>query len=120
MKTLSDLPLLTSYFFAEPEINLSMISDNKQLASLSDQEISSLLKVTSDMLSGSNFDSESLQNTLNTLLEKTGQKPGTLFSLIRVVVSWAPFSPALNDTLSVLGRDKVLARLRLSIEQFAN
>jgi glutamyl-tRNA synthetase len=120
LKTLSDLPLLTTYFFTEPEIDLSMISDNKQLASLSNQEISSLLKTSSEMLSDSNFDSESLQNTLNALLEKTGQKPGTLFSLIRLVVSWAPFSPALNDTLSTLGHDKVMARLQSAIEQFAN
>lgn len=120
MKTLSDLPLLTSYFFAEPEINLSMISDNKQLSNLTNEEILSLLKASSEAITNSNFDSESLQSTLNALLETTGQKPGTLFSLIRLVVSWAPFSPALNDTLTVLGRDAVSARLQSAINQFAN
>ncbi|MFZ2125058.1 MAG: glutamate--tRNA ligase [Candidatus Saccharimonadales bacterium] len=116
MKTLSDLPLLTSYFFGETEINLLMINDNKQLSGLTYPEISSLLKITGEALAKSSFDRESLQNTLNALLETTGQKPGTLFSLIRLVVSWAPFSPALNDTLAVLGHDKVVARVNQVIE----
>ena len=47
----------------------------------------------------------------NQLLKTTGQKPGLLFSLIRIVVTWAPFSPQLNDTLALLGRDRTLARI---------
>lgn len=45
----------------------------------------------------------------STPLETTGQKPGILFSLIRIVVTWAPFSPQLNDTLALLGRDRTYA-----------
>jgi glutamyl-tRNA synthetase len=120
MKTLSDLPLLTSYFFTEPEINLSMISDNKQLSDIPRDEITALLNASLEALSSSNYDTESLQNTLNKLLETTGQKPSVLFSLIRLVVSWAPFSPALNDTLATLGRDKVIPRLESTIKSLAN
>ena len=70
-----------------------------------------LLTAAKQAFETSEFTPQELQLTLNTLLETTGQKPGILFSLIRIVVSWAPFSPALNDTLAVLGRDTVLARL---------
>jgi len=119
LKTLADLPLLTEYFFAEPTINWSMITDNKQLSLLTNDDIKSYLSAAHDGLKSSDFSSESVQQTLNTLLETTGQKPGILFSLIRIAVSWAPFSPALNDTLSVLGKDTVLARLQSAIEHAA-
>ena len=93
-----------------------MIQTNKQLAKLTTDELSGLLTATKEALATSEFDAESIQNTLNGLLETTGQKPGILFSLIRLSVSWAPFSPALNDTLAVLGRDTVLARIDKSIQ----
>lgn len=115
LKTLADLPTLSSYFFEEPSVDWSMIQTNKQLAKLTTDELSGLLTAAKEALATSEFDAESIQNTLNGLLETTGQKPGILFSLIRLSVSWAPFSPALNDTLAVLGRDTVLARIDQSL-----
>ncbi|MEI7539245.1 MAG: glutamate--tRNA ligase [Candidatus Saccharibacteria bacterium] len=116
LKTLAELPLLTSYFFTEPIPDWQMIDDNKQLSKLSRDEIISLLKTAKSALLNSKYDTESLQATLNTLLETTGQKPGILFSLIRFAISWAPFSPALNDTISIIGSDKIQARLQLAID----
>jgi glutamyl-tRNA synthetase len=116
LKTLADLPLLTDYFFAEPTPNWQMAADNKQLKKLEKTEIVSLLEATKNALESSEFNAESLQVTLNKLLETTSQKPGILFSLIRLAVSWAPFSPALNDTLAALGKDTVIARLQKAID----
>ncbi|HMI09751.1 MAG TPA: glutamate--tRNA ligase [Candidatus Saccharimonadales bacterium] len=111
LKTLKDLPLLTNYFFEEPTPNWEMLADNKQLKKVDHAEVKTLLEQTVLALRASEFTPEAVQDTLNRLLESTGQKPGILFSLIRLSVSWAPFSPALNDTLAVLGKDTVLARL---------
>lgn len=115
LKTLADLPLLTSYFFEEPVPDWSMCESNKQLKKLDNGEIRNLLEATAAALQGSEFDSEAIQATLNQLLETTGQKPGILFSLIRLAVSWAPFSPALPDTLAVLGKDKTLTRIATAL-----
>ncbi len=114
LKTLSDLPLITSYFFEEPIPDWNILRDNKQLKKLSIDEVSSLLDQASNVLNESAYDSASLQETLNLLLETSGHKPGILFSLIRLSVSWAPFSPALPDTLATLGKDKTLARLSVA------
>jgi glutamyl-tRNA synthetase len=112
LKTLKDLPALTSYFFEEPIRDDTLITDNKQLKKLSDEEIYHLLSVVkNEFESLNNWTSDAIQDCLNQLLETTGQKPGTLFSLVRIVTTWAPFSPQLNDTLALLGRDKTLARL---------
>ncbi len=115
LKTLADLPLLTSYFFEEPAPNWEMATENKQLKKLSTDEIRELLTAAAAALEASDFSTEAIQGTLNTLLETTGQKPGILFSLIRLAVSWAPFSPALNDTLAVLGKDIVIDRLNVAL-----
>ncbi len=116
LKTLKDLPLLTTYFFSDPPANLTMITENKQLAKLPLTELAHLLSVSRDALTLSDYTADHLQLTLNQLLDTTGQKPGILFSLIRIAVSWAPFSPSLNDTLSVLGKATVTKRLDQAIQ----
>lgn len=112
LKTLAELSMMTKYFFEEPTRHDALITDNKQLKKLSSDEISHLLElVKTEFEKLEDWSAESIQNTLNQLLEITGQKPGILFSLIRIVTTWAPFSPQLNDTLALLGKDKTLARL---------
>ena len=112
LKTLSDLREMTSYFFSEPKIDLDMLVNNKFLKKMSESEIESLLKATVAKLTAvEDWNADNLQNALNELLAESGKKPAELFSLIRIAVSFAPFSPALNLTLEVLGRETSLARL---------
>lgn len=112
LKTLSDLREMTGYFFKDPEINVELVTGNKFLKKLSESELEDLLKKSIEKLSNlAEWDEESLQKALNELLEETGRKPAELFSLIRIAVSFAPFSPALNLTLNVLGKETSLARL---------
>ena len=112
LKTLSDLRTMTDYFFKDPELDLDMLVHNNYLKKLSESELESLLKASIAKLSMlSTWDADSLQSTLNDLLGETGKKPAELFSLIRLALSYAPFSPALNLTMEVLGKEVSLARL---------
>lgn len=112
LKTLSDLRTMTSYFFEDPEIDVNQFTSNKFLKNFSEAEIENLLKQAVAKLSAvAAWDANALQDTLNELLAETGKKPAELFSLIRLALSFAPFSPALNLTLEVLGREVSLARL---------
>lgn len=121
LKTLSDLRTMTDYFFVDPEINLSLITENKFLKKLSESELIELMTMTIERLNDvDDWSEENLQNELNELLAKSGKKPAEYFSLVRIAVSFAPFSPALHQTLSVLGRDKVLARLNSVRTALAN
>lgn len=116
LKTLHDLPTLTSYFFSEPTPDWSMINDNKQLGKVERGRLVELLGAAKSAFESSDFSADALQHTLNNLLEQTGEKPGTLFSLIRFAITWAPFSPALPETMEVLGRDRTLQRLQSAID----
>lgn len=120
LKTLSDLQTMTEYFFQDPEIDLEMIFTNKFLKKSSEEELSELLQIAASQLEQTPWNATNLQNTLNQLLEKTQKKPAELFSLIRIALSFAPFSPALPLTLEVLGKNVSLARLRSAVTAIEN
>ena len=112
LKTLSDLRTMTEYFFKDPEIDIDMIIQNKFLKKLSETELENLLKCSITKLTNlQDWDADNLQVALNELLTETGKKPAELFSLIRISLSFAPFSPALNLTMGVLGKENTLSRL---------
>ena len=112
LRTLSDLRNMTSYFFEDPTIDLDLLTKNKSLKKFSESELETLLKQTITKLTNTKaWDADNLQNSLNELLVETNKKPAELFGLIRIAISFAPFSPALNLTMEVLGRETTLARL---------
>ena len=112
LKTLGDLKTMTGYFFEDPAIDMDLLVGNKFLKKLSERELFDLLNTVTEKLSTlEDWTADNLQTTLNELLAKTGKKPAELFSLIRIAISFAPFSPALHLTCDVLGKDVTLARL---------
>ncbi len=116
LKYLSEIPELTKFFFVDLPVDLNLIDSNKQLKKLEKTELIDLLKKAAATLESSDFTATDIQDRLNILLDETNQKPAVLFSIIRVATTWSPASPALADTLSVLGKDKSLVRLADSIE----
>ena len=111
LKTLAELPGMTQYFFEEPRENWSLITDNKQLSKLERSEIDGIITATKNALESTDWSTEAIQATLNQLLVDLDLKPGVLFGLIRVVTTWAPFSPELPATLALLGKEKTLDRI---------
>ena len=110
LKTLSDLREFTNYFFEEPRIDLEYLQSNKFIKKLSETE----------QRSEANWTADNLQTALNELLKDTGKKPAELFSLIRIAISYAAFSPALHLTCAVLGRERTLARLNATRSAIVN
>ena len=113
--SLYGLAFLTTFFFEDLPINLELITSNKQLKKLDNQQLKTYLQEALEVLTDSDFSVNNLSDTLNKLLETTGEKPGILFSLIRIATTWAPASPGLADTLCVLGKETTLRRIRASI-----
>jgi glutamyl-tRNA synthetase len=115
LKYFAELPDLTLFFFKDLPVNPALINENKQLKKLEITEIKNLLELARSELAKSDFGVQDLTDRLNQLLETTGQKPGVLFSLIRIATTQTPFSPGLADTLSVLGKETVLRRLNAQL-----
>lgn len=111
LKYFAELPEISRFFFIDLPINPELISGNKQLKKLGQSEIKDLLTQARQVIENASFDVDSLTTALNGLLETTGQKPGILFSLIRIATTQAPASPGLADSLTVLGKETALRRI---------
>ena len=111
LKYYSEIPDLTNFFFEDLPVNMELISSNKQLRRFEQSELKELLTTAKTSIEHSDFSTEDLTERLNKLLETTGQKPGVLFSLIRIATTQAPFSPGLAETMHVLGKDRSLRRI---------
>jgi glutamyl-tRNA synthetase len=105
LKLLKELPEKTSYFFAEdypvdPEAAEKWRNAGERMAKLAEK------------LSAAAWDSESLETALKQLAAELGVKPAELIHPCRVAVSGTSAGPSLYHMLEVLGRDRVLSRLR--------
>ena len=116
LKYFAELPDLTMFFFTDLPVDTKLISNNKQLSKLDKKDLISLLEATLKILENSDFSLVNLTNELNQLLVSTGQKPAVLFSLIRVATTQAPASPAIAETLAILGKELSLRRIQTQIE----
>lgn len=117
LKYFAELPQLTNFFFEDLPVDMNLIDGNKQLKKFSHSELKNLLETAKASLEQSDFTTEDLTERLNQLLETTGQKPGVLFSLIRIATTQAPASPGLAETLNVLGKDRSLHRMNALLKE---
>ena len=121
LKVLSDLRTMTSYFFTDPTIDLDVLVNNKFLKKFNKEELSDMLMTTSRKLETiKDWNPNTIQSTLNALLTELDKKPAELFSVIRIALSFAPFSPALHLTMDVLGKNATLARLQKTATALEN
>lgn len=119
LKSLSDLREMTTYFFEDPKIDENMLKSNKFLKKMPrEAQIRALDASIVKLGSLGSWDETSLQEALNRLKDDLSEKPAQLFSLIRIAISFAPFTPALNETLAVLGRETTLRRLKNLLDYF--
>lgn len=112
MKFFAELPELTGFFFSEPTITEDLYAGNKQLKKLSTSERGDMLRAVREQLDHSNFSEVDLEERMRKLVESLDTKPGILFSLVRVAITGSNVAPGLFETMRVLGKTKVLARLQ--------
>ncbi len=112
LKFFAELPELTGFFFEDLPVNPKLISEHKQLKKYDKSQLKELLEITKTELEKlAGFKADKLQETLNGLLQTTGEKPAVLFSLIRIATTQAASSPGLAETMEVLGQKTCLNRL---------
>lgn len=119
LKYFAEIPVLTAFFFNEPDKkDVHDLFENpvdKQLKKIDKNEIKVMLQATEDELLSSDFSEDDIAAKLNGLLDKFGTKPRVLFAAVRIAVSGSPVSPQIFGTLRVLGKEKVIDRLRRAI-----
>ena len=107
LKTLSELPALVDFFFADPVMDeaawAKAIAGNEAAAPILDAAIAAYESVE--------WSSEALHAATLALAEGVGLKLGKAQAPIRVAVTGRTVGPPLFESLVVLGRERTLARL---------
>lgn len=98
------------YFWKEPEYDKNLLKWKK--ASL--EESVEALKKVQDILEKTDFDSDKLRNTLDELGKELGDR-GLAYWPLRVALTGKERSPDSVDVAVVLGRDKVLERIKKAV-----
>ncbi|HYF97042.1 MAG TPA: glutamate--tRNA ligase [Patescibacteria group bacterium] len=117
LKHFKELPALSRFFFKEPTIDANLIESHKQLKKYDKKQLRTMLTISKEVLEHlEEFDEAHIQEVLNGILEKTGEKPVVLFSLIRIAITQASASPGLPGTIQVLGKETCIDRITKQID----
>lgn len=117
LKFLAELPELTDFFFTEPEILLENIFDKQLSKKLDNATAKTWLEAVADKVADSDFSEADLEERLRALVDELDTKAGFLFKLIRGAVTGRQVAPGLFETLSTLGRDTALQRIKKTLGQ---
>jgi glutamyl-tRNA synthetase len=117
LKRLDEAPALTDFFFREElEYDPALLVAKKHTP----EESKAALDAVLDRISAiEQFSVESLEKALRGLVEDIGWKTGHLFMSIRVAVTGSTATPPLFETMSVLGRERCVSRIRLAVERLS-
>jgi glutamyl-tRNA synthetase len=114
IKLLRDAPLAADLFFLS---QLAPYDPAELIPQKSDAAMAlRVLKHAQEVLAGTAFDHDSLDQALRAAASHLGLKAGQAFQPIRVAVCGRKNAPPLFETMAVLGRDVCLARIRQAEE----
>jgi len=111
LKFLSELSALTAFFFVDPTFVPALLVDKKLDADTAREWLVAIIAE----LEASDFSETDLEARMRALVAKFETGPGTLFGLIRRIVTGSPVAPGLFETLNVLGQKTALRRLRAAL-----
>ncbi len=115
LKLLKELPDWTNYFFFE---DYPYDPEAVKKSCSGPQTSERLVKLAGKFDGASSWDAASLETALKALAAEMGVKTGELIHPCRVAVSGKSAGPSLYHMLEVLGRGRVLGRLRRAAEKF--
>lgn len=110
MKTLKDGAQGSSWYFLEPDFDMSLLVNEK--FALDMDLAKSILSDIRDVLDGVNdFEVEKIKEVLQEYVTTKGYKNGQVLWPLRVALTGLPFSPGAYEVASLLGKEKTLQRL---------
>ncbi|MBI5555466.1 MAG: glutamate--tRNA ligase [Elusimicrobia bacterium] len=113
IRTIGELPELVDFFFTEQVT----ILDDKARKTLAQPKVKEILfKVETELGSVTNFSVAGLEQAIRQLCENNKYKTGEVFHPVRAAVSGRTTGPGLFDLLAVLGRERVINRIRQAVK----
>ena len=118
VKLLKDLPAWTAYFFTN-DFPFDEEAVNKTLRAPGAGERLEALAAHLETLTPENWNAVALEEAFKSLAAGAGVKTAVFIHPARVAASGRSVGPSLYHLLAILGKDKVLARLRAAVAKTA-
>lgn len=99
---LTELNTLARFFFEKPIVDKSLFGENYKEHLIVAKEVISRIN---------DWNLDKLNENLMAEIKEKGFKVGDFFMSLRVAVTGAKFTPPINDSIIILGRDEVLDRI---------
>jgi glutamyl-tRNA synthetase len=118
IKTLVEATGWIDFFFRDPTgLDASQLVAKKMTAA---ESCDALQQVRDRLAALPDFEVETIDPALRSLADELGLKVGQLLGIVRVAVSGKTVAPPLFETLSILGRERVLTRIDRGIEALSD
>ena len=104
---LSDYFDLAGFFYEKPSVDKNLFGDD------ANQHLGSALKIISSI---SEWKLESINTNLLNEVKSKGFKTGDFFMDLRIALSGKKFTPPINDSIEILGKEETLVRLRKALD----
>ncbi len=103
IKKISDLNTFAKFFWEEPKVDKNLFGQNYE----------GHLRDASNIIEKlDKWNLEELNEKLMTNVKERGYKTGNFFMTLRVAVTGSKFTPPINDSIIILGKDETVKRLK--------
>lgn len=107
--TLKDFEELSDFFYRDITVDQAVLTKKSTAEEVTTQLATT--KASLEALDDKSWSHENIEQKVRSLAEEQGWKPSQYFMMLRVAVTGKTATPPLFETMQVLGREKVLARL---------
>lgn len=106
IQKLSDYTEFAGFFFERPQVDISLFGD----------QYKSHLTSAKDVLGGlESFDLEQVNDSLMKEIESKSYKVGEFFMSLRIAITGKKFTPPINESMIILGKDETLDRINRAL-----
>lgn len=103
IKKLSEFESFAGFFIKEPKVKKSLLGKSYQ------KHIKAIIQAIEDI---KKWEKKNLDESLIGVVKENGFATGDFFMDLRVAITGSSFTPPINDSIVILGREKTLKRLK--------
>ncbi len=103
IKKLSDFKSYAGFFFEEPTVDKSLLSEGSR------EHLITAIETIENL---EDWGLDNLNEKLMHQVKEKGYKTGDFFMTLRIALTGIKFTPPINDSIIILGKDETLRRLR--------
>lgn len=104
LQKINEIDSLASFFWQAPQVDKSLLGENYK------EHLSTALSVISGV---SEWNLENINAGLMEQIKSKGFKTGNFFMDLRIAITGVKFTPPINDSIAILGKEETISRLNI-------